>query len=207
MGVVLIKLIFLLNCTVSVGTINGLILYANIVRPGIINFVPAKNRLEMFLFVFVDWLNLNLGIETCFYDGMDTYTKTWLELLFPLYILALVGAIIIGSRWSSKLAWLSKRNAVPVLATLILLSYTKFFQTTCKIFTPTKLDIQGNSSDDNPPVWLDDGNILYAQGKHAFLFATGLVLTAGFIIPYTFLLFLAPWLHATSHWKFLHWVN
>ena len=168
MGVVLMTLIFLLNCTVSVGTINGLILYANIVRPGIINFVPAKNSLEMFLFVFVDWLNLNLGIETCSYDGMDTYAKTWLELLFPVYILALVGAIIIGSRWSSKLAWLSKRNAVPVLATLVLLSYSNNL---CKIFTSTELDIQGNSSDDNPPVWLDDGNILHAQRKHVFPFA------------------------------------
>ena len=24
------------------------------------------------LIVFIDWLNLDLGVETCFYDGMDT---------------------------------------------------------------------------------------------------------------------------------------
>ena len=142
MGVIVTVLIFLLNCTVSVGTINGIILYANIVRPGIISMLPTNFQMnfEKFLFVFIAWLNLDLGIETCFYDGMSTYAKTWLELLFPLYILALVGAIIIGSRWSSKLAWLCKRNAVPVLATLILLSYTKFFQATIIILLPTKLD-------------------------------------------------------------------
>ena len=209
MGVVLMVLIFLFNCTVSVGTINGLILYANIVRPGVINLLPTnyQNHFgEKFLFVFIDWLNLNFGIETCFYDGMDTYAKTWLELLFPLYILALVGAIIIGSRWSSRLAWLSKRNAVPVLATLILLSYTTLFQSTVTIFSSTNLDI-GSSIDDNPPVWLADGNILYAKGKHAYLLIAGLVITAVFIIPYTSLLFLAPWLQAKSHLKIFHWVN
>ena len=216
MGVVLMILIFLLNCTVSVGTINGVILYANIVRPGIINLLPTSNQngFEKFLFVFIDWLNLDLGIETCFYDGMDTYAKTWLQFLFPLYILTLVGAIIIGSRWSSKLAWLSKHNAVPVLATLILLSYTKIFQTTITIFSFTKLDTTGssnsctiNSSEHNPPVWLPDGNILYVQGIHAYLFVAGLAVAAAFIIPYTSLLFLSPWLQAKSHIKCFHWVN
>ena len=208
MGVVLMILIFLLNCTVSVGTINGVILYANIVRPGVINLLPTSNLngFEKFLFVFIDWLNLDLGIETCFYDGMDTYDKTWLQFLFPLYILALVGAIIIGSRWSSKLAWLSKRNAVPVLATLILLSYTKIFQTTITIFSSTKLDTT-NTAEDNPPVWLADGNILYAKGKHVSLFIAGLAVAAVFIIPYTSLLFLAPWLQAKSHLRILQWVN
>ena len=103
MGLAMVVLIFLLNCTVSAGTLNGLILYANIIKPGIIIFLhshKSQNAFETFL-VFIAWLNLNLGIETCFYDGMDMYAKTWLELLFPLYILALVGAIIIESRWSS----------------------------------------------------------------------------------------------------------
>ena len=68
----MVALIFLLNCTVSAGTLNGLILYANIIKPGIIVFVysNSQNAFETF-FVFIDWLNLDFGIETCFYDGMD----------------------------------------------------------------------------------------------------------------------------------------
>ena len=31
-------------------------------------------------------IHLDLGIETCFYDGMDGYTKIWLQLAFPLYL-------------------------------------------------------------------------------------------------------------------------
>ena len=86
MGVALVTMLFLLNCTVSVGTINGLILYANIIRPGILNYYPIE---DVKIFVFVSWLNLNLGIETCFYHGMDTYDKTWLQFVFPMYILLL----------------------------------------------------------------------------------------------------------------------
>ena len=208
MGVALVAFVFLLNCTVSVGTLNGLILYANIIRPGILDLSLTNNQhyFKKFLFVFIDWLNLDLGIAICFYDGMDTYAKTWLELLFPLYILALVGAIIVGSNWSSKLAWLCKHNAVPVLVTLTLLSYTNFLKTIVTIFSPASLDI-GNSTVYNPPVWLADGNVLYVQGKHGYLFAAGLVVTIAFIIPYTFLLFLSPWLQAKSHLKLLRWVN
>ena len=28
-----------------------------------------------------------MGIEICFYDGMDDYAKMWLQLLFPLYLI------------------------------------------------------------------------------------------------------------------------
>jgi len=47
--------------------------------------------------VFIAWLNMDLGIETCFFDGMDAYTKTWLQFIFPLYVLSLVGLIIIAN--------------------------------------------------------------------------------------------------------------
>ena len=211
-GVALVALLFLLNFTVSVGTLNGLILYANIIRPGIFDFINTNNDEEYskanFLIVFIDWLNLDLGIETCFYKGMSTYAKTWLELLFPVYILVLVGAIILGSRWSSTLAWLSKHNAIPVLATLVLLSYTQCFQNVTTIFSSAQL-YTSNSLCINSTVrvWLADGNIPYIQGKHIALFIAGMIITAVFILPYTSLLLLSPWLQVKSHWKVFRWVN
>ena len=27
--------------------------------------------------MFVDWLNLDIGIDVCFFDGLDAYTKTY----------------------------------------------------------------------------------------------------------------------------------
>ena len=208
MGIVLVFVLLVLNCTVSVGTINGFILYANILKTGIISLLSTSNKDLYPLFVLIEWANLNLGIETCFYNGMQAYGSTWLQFIFPLYILILVGVIAIGSRWSSTLAWLCKRNAVPVLATLILLSYTKFLNTVLTIFTSTKLyvDTVTNPTADNPPIWLADGNVVFFQDEHIFLLAAGAVVSIAFIIPYMSLLLLLPWLQVHSHRTGFGWM-
>ena len=203
MGVTLVALLFLLNFTVSVGTINGLILYANIITPSIVNRFPFSYTRT---FTFISWFNLDLGIETCFYNGMNTMVKTWLQFVFPAYILLLVGAFIFISRCSSLLTRLCRRNAVAVLATLILLSYTKILQTVITVFAFTEIDA-GNSTANNPPVWLADGTVLYAQGEHAWLLAVCFIVIIIFLVPYTLILLLAPWIQAKSHWKVFSWIN
>ena len=74
-GFGLVALLMVLNLTVSVGTINGLIFYASIVKisesTGI--FFP-KGPIPV-LSQFIAWLNLDLGIETCFYPGMTAYAR------------------------------------------------------------------------------------------------------------------------------------
>ena len=69
-GIALVVLLIVLNLTVSVGTINGLIFYANIVRANHATFFPP-NTANSFLSWFIAWINLDLGIETCFYNGLD----------------------------------------------------------------------------------------------------------------------------------------
>ena len=83
-GIALVVLLIVLNFTVSVGTINGLIFYANIVRANHATFFPP-NTTNSFLSWFIAWINLDLGIETCFYNGLHAYVKTWLQFVFPLY--------------------------------------------------------------------------------------------------------------------------
>ena len=61
-GVALVVFILILNTTVAVGTIHGLILYANLVGANSSVFLPAGTVLRFFVF----WVNLDLGIETCF---------------------------------------------------------------------------------------------------------------------------------------------
>ena len=48
----------------------------------------------------------------CFFNGLTTYIKTWLQFVFPVYILALVGAIIIASKYSTWVTRLLGKNAV-----------------------------------------------------------------------------------------------
>ena len=63
----------------------------------------------------------------CLYNGMDEFTKSMLHFAFPFYLLLLVAFIILGAHKFNlrifKVDFIAKR-AVPVLATLMLLTYT-----------------------------------------------------------------------------------
>ena len=137
-GVALVVSLMLLNLTVSIGTINGLIFYANILRANHAVFFPHKAS-NTFLSIFIAWLNLDLGIETCFYNGLDAYSKTWFQLLFPLYIWFIIMAIIVVSHYSTRVSKLLGNNAVQVLATLFLLSYAKLLRIIITVFSSTEL--------------------------------------------------------------------
>jgi len=143
-GIALVVLLIVLNLTVSMGTINGLIFYANIVRANHASFFPVSTSNSFFSW-FIAWINLDLGIETCFYNGLDAYVKTWLQFVFPLYIWFLVIAIIVLSHYFTLATRLSGRNAVPVLATLFLLSYAKLLRIVIAVFQSTELHFSNNS--------------------------------------------------------------
>ena len=127
-GVLLVCLLFICNLTVSEGTMNGLIFYANILWVNKTIFFPSGTSANI-LTVFLAWLNLDLGMPSCLYKGLDAYIKTWLQFAFPIYIWALAGLIIILSRRFTMITRLMGTNAVKVLATLFLLSYTKLQRT------------------------------------------------------------------------------
>ena len=98
LGILLVIVILLFRLTVAIGTINGLIFYANIIAANRTIFFPPGDT--NILTVFISWFNLDLGIETCFYNGMDTYAKTWLQFIFPFYLWTLIALIIVVSRGS-----------------------------------------------------------------------------------------------------------
>lgn len=100
-GVVLVAFLLVCNLTVAIGTLNGLIFYANIIAANRAIFFPPLDGTNI-LTVFIAWLNLDFGFETCFYDGMDGYTKIWLQFVFPLYIIFLVDMVIIICEYSPR---------------------------------------------------------------------------------------------------------
>ena len=203
LGLLLVAMVFLCNLTVSVGTIHGLIFYANIVRVNQSIFFPPDTT-NSFLNWFIAWINLDFGIEACFYNGMDAYAKTWLQFLFPLYIWFILIAIILLSRRFDTIAKLCGNNAVPVLATLILLSYAKLLRIIITVFQSTPLDYpDGNYT----RVWLYDGNIDYLRGKHIPLFIAAFILLVFLSLPYTAILLTIQWLQKLSEHRVLFWVN
>ena len=201
-GIALVVLLLVLRLTVAAGTINGLIFYANIITVNsAIFFQPQVTNV---LTVFVAWLNLDLGIETCFYNGMDAYIKTWLQFTFPIYVWALVGMIIFGSHYSGRITRMFGSNPVAVLATLFLLSYAKLLRTVIAELSYTFLEYPNNSQ---IAVWLYDGNIRYLGGKHTLLFTAAMVCLIFLFLPYTMLLIFSQCLQAKSELKIFSCIN
>ena len=204
-GIALVLFLFILKLTVAVGTINGLIFYANLVQVNSSVFYKSVNT--NLLTVFISWINLDLGIETCFYKGMDVYAKTWLQFVFPIYIWSLVGVIIFLSHFSRKITSLLGSNPIAVLATLFLLSYAKILRTIIAAFSLTYLQYPDGI---NVAVWSYDGNIEYFNGKHIPLFIIALLSLIFLFLPFTLLLFLGQWiqtLQAKTEWRILSWIN
>ena len=178
-GIVLVAALMFLNLTVSVGTVNGLLFYAHMVK---LNeaFFFINGRIPV-LSQFISWLNLDLGIEVCFFDGLDGYWMTWLQFVFPGYLFLLMGLIIIGCHYSLLLSRLCGSHAVPALATLFLMSYTKLL-----IAIKNALNMSHLICDDGSilQVWTIDGNIPYLSKKHLPLFIFSLfILLLGLAYP------------------------
>ena len=188
-GPVLVFFIKLLDLTISQGTLNGLIFYANVIKANEYIFLPRGQTNP--LTVFIAWLNLDLGVETCLYQGLTAYSKTWLQFVFPFYIWSIAGLIIILAKYSDKVAKVMGNNSVPVLATLFLLSYAKLLRTIITALSYTMV----YTSHGPKAVWTADGNVDYLGPQHAPLFATAVAVLLFLWLPYTLVLFLGQWLH------------
>ena len=202
MGIALVFLLFLLRLTVSTGTLSGLIFYANIVAVNKAIFIPSGTT--NFLTIFIAWINLDYGIETCFFSEMDTYWHTWLQFVFPIYIWILVALLIMGSRYIAKFPKILGQNPVSVLSTLFLLSYAKILRTLITTFSASVLEYPDNSTQ---TVWLYDGSIGYLKGKHIPLYLFSLIFLLFLFLPYTLFLFVGQWLRALSNKRMRRLMN
>ena len=198
-GVLLVILLFLLHLTVAAGTLHGLIFYANIVEANHHIFFPQSSNNPAS--IFIAWLNLDLGIQTCFYNGMDAYAKTWLDLVFPVYICMIVGFLVYISHRSVTMTKLLGSSPVPVLATLFLLSYAKVLRTIIAALAFTVLHYPHK----NVVVWIHDANV--SLEKYIPLALIAVLFLLFLFLPYTLLLLLGQWLQTKSHLCLLSWVR
>ena len=203
-GVALVVLLLKCNLTVSVGHINGIIFYANIVQVNKALLFPNQGTAYQIFSTFIAWLNLDLGIETCFFEHMDSYTKVWLQFVFPVYLWIMCGLIILAARFSSRLERLIGSNSVPVLATLFLLSYAKLLRT---IIAAMSFTFVKSEYEQRLIFWQQDGNLVYFGSIHIALLLGAVIFLFLYILPLTLLVLLAPCLQAKSHHKAFKWVN
>ena len=201
-GMLLVTALLALNMTVATGLINNFIFYANTVVINRSIFFPSTK--PSFSAILAAWLNLEAGLDVCFIDGLDMYAKTWLQLAFPMYIISLVIAVIVVSKYSLKFARLiGRKDPVATLATLILMSYANLLSVTITALSFGELDYPDGSRE---LVWLPDGTVKFFQGKHIPLAIVAvLIILVG--LPYTLILFLWQWLVRAHQWRIFKWTT
>ena len=182
LGILLVVVLFVLNLTVTQGTVVGLIFYANVVSVNINIF--NHNRAQDFVFVFISLINLELGFPLCFFDGMTEVMKVGFQFIFPAYLLLLSVGIICLVRWSSRMQKLTASNGIHVLATLLYLGYAKILRTVIDSLSIVTL----RSEVKQHVIWLYDGNLEYFTHGHIGLVIAAVLTLLVFLVPYTIVL-------------------
>lgn len=220
-GPLLIAAICLLNLTVSAGSINGIVLYVTIIsiNKDVLETHSHSNKV-MSLMIF------DFMIESCVYIGMDEFAKNLISYLFPLYLLLLVGVAMCLPRWRKinmhRINRLIGPRITPVLATVILISYTKLAVSVINSLLPVRLfDAE---SGDYTYVWLFDGSLEYFGCiQHIFLATLALLVFVCFLLPVTVIaifgdlfrrFFRGPWymnfldtFHGAFRFRFGFWIG
>ena len=210
MGVAVLVLLVTLNVTVNNGVLNGFLFYANVIKIYDSSYLPAQSTdtfVKIFS-IFVSWLNLDLGIVTCFYKGMSEYDKSWLQFTFPIYIFILAGGVALLGSYSKTVSRLfSRRKMIPLLATLLLITYTKLLKVSIAILSFSEIKIESENGTSSKKVWKPDGNVDYLKDGHIPLFIAATLVLMAFVAPYTLLLLLTPCIKAKSDRRIFCWIN
>ena len=190
-GPLLIYLLYALRLTLTTGTLNGIIFYAQLANTGLLDILSIKDMqcsqgtrfsMKVTLF-FLSTLNLNLGFPLCFYNGMSELRKAGFSLLFPIYLLTIVVVLIIVSRFSLRISNRIAHSSVQVLVTVVHLSFTKLLLTIGDIFTSAELYFFSTRKE-VIKVWFNDGYVKYGEGEHLVLMIVTSVIVGIFLIPY-----------------------
>ena len=194
-GPLLIYLLYALKLTITNGTINGIIFYAQAANCGITEFILYPTctyyrhntiaHCSQIAISFLKILNLETGYALCLYNGMTMLVKNFFGLIFVLYLLSLVLMIIILSRYSTRLANKIANSSIQVLVTVLHLSFYKIMDSVIKIFSYTKVHTKNFGTIN---VWTYDGSVVYFSKDHAALMIFTLFIAGVFLVPYIVLL-------------------
>ena len=178
-----VPILYLLKLDVTLGVINGQIFFCNVMGINEELFFNTEISMFSFLRVFISLINLDLGFEICFYDGMTQLAKTGLQFVFPIYLWLLMLIIVYVRKHYFQSKKLSSRSALPILATLLLLTYSKVLRA---IVNALSLATVESSNKGSIYVWQPDPNINYLTGTHIFLFIVGILFFVCYVLPFAF---------------------
>lgn len=205
-GILLIVIIAKCGLTVNHGSINGIIFFANFVHWNQYHFFTHFKSFDV-LRLIIAWLNLDSGIEVCFYNGMTTLEMIWLQIGYIIYIVLLQVTIVVLCRKYMIFTRFFGRNITKVMSTMVVLLYSKVLVTVSEIFMYEKVKqayYEGKFRNLSY-VLMVDGNIAYGSLKHIPLLVVATIL-AILLLFFTFSLLFIQILTRISSYRFFKWV-
>ena len=186
-GLLLMFIVYFLDITVTGGLINGAIFFSNLVTLYSDFLFPASVG-SSFFFLF-SFLTLNLGIETCLYDGLGPLDRLWWQLSFPLYLFLLMGtiALIARTRYFEISQITNRSSVIRAFVTLMVLCYVSVLQATVELIGFIQIPTVTGQRELR---WISNPSQAYFRGGHGALAFMSILLALLYIIPFPiFLLF------------------
>ncbi len=187
-GIAIIFVICYLRITITDGYLLSVLFYANYVSLYTPSFSTGLHVLLSNMFIPTAWLNLNLGITSCFYDGMDAVASTALQFVFPGYLYLLMFIIILLARRSHRFTIVFSRggfSAAKLFATLMLMTHMSITRTCLEILGLAELSTLSKQLEVR---WKTDPNVPYFSPARIPLVIIAVLLLLFYIIPAPFLL-------------------
>ena len=183
-GIVIVCGIFALQISVSSGYLNGPILYANLLS-AYGNFIFPNNVLRYHdpIYVIFLFLNLEIGYETCYYDGMTQLGISGIKLLYPFYLLSIVIVIVIIGKAYPRFLRLESLKPVRAIATIWFLSFATLFQSCVDFLSIAVLDYKHNGTTTTDYRWLLDASVDFGRGWHGILVVLSVVVLVVLLLP------------------------
>ena len=182
-GIIVVTVLLVLNLTILQGSITGAIFYLNTTY--IFNDFLHHYATGIIYFL-LSTLNFQIGFEVCFFDGMDEFWKALLQFAFPFYLFTLLIVIIIITQkcgYRMFKAHFIARRAVPVLATIMLLTYTDLVTVVTVALQPNTLyDAKTGYSE---KVWLYQPSLPYFSERHLVLGIMSVAVAVFYLVPFT----------------------
>ena len=182
-GLLLIALVAYCKVSVSEGYLNGVLFHSNITSLYMFDLAPKASA----VFLPVAFLNLDFGIETCFYNGMTALQYTGLQFVFPFYLYFLMGTIAVVGRFV-KCPYNVGSSAGKTFATLLVVSYISILRTCITVLGHVTVQSITRPEDGSSVRWYVDPTIHYCHGWHILLVCISLFLMIIYIIPLPLLL-------------------
>ena len=152
-GPLLIYLMYVLQLTLTTGTLNGIIFCVQIF--GFIDFDSKGNS--------KGWLSFSL----CLYNGMTQLWKQGILTMYEVYILSILLGIIVLSRFSVKVSNKIANSSVQILVTVVHIIFLYILASIMEVFTP--VTIYTNNTEEPMQVWFKYPTVEYGTHGHLVL--------------------------------------